>query len=110
MHTGPCYVDVAAFLVELSVLKLGHPWFDTERGRRYTETFLRGYFPGQPPQLLGLFIVEALMKKWMRRRRTWSRTTIASTLADVRAPHRREIARRALVSRPVVLRAHPGVP
>jgi hypothetical protein len=25
-------------------------------------------------------MVEALMKKWMRRRRTWSRTTIASTL------------------------------
>ncbi len=80
VHTGPCYVDVAAFLVELSVLKLGHPWFDTERGRRYAETFLYGYFPGQPPQLLGLFTVEALMKKWMRRRRTWSRTPIASTL------------------------------
>jgi hypothetical protein len=28
VHTGPCYVDVAAFLVELSALKLGHPWFE----------------------------------------------------------------------------------
>jgi Ser/Thr protein kinase RdoA (MazF antagonist) len=80
VHTGPCYVDVAAFLVELSVLKLGHPWFDTERVRRYTETFLRNYFPMQPPQLLGLFVTEALLKKWMRRRRTWSRTAVASTL------------------------------
>ena len=80
VHAGPCYVDVAAFLVELSVLKLGHPWFERRRVRAYTETFLRGYFPMQPPQLLGFFVVESLLKKWMRRRRTWSRTSVASTL------------------------------
>jgi len=77
---GPCYVDVAAFLVELSVLKLGHPWFDTERVRRYSETFLRAYFPMQPPPLLSFYVVESLLKKWMRRRRTWSRTSTASRL------------------------------
>jgi hypothetical protein len=80
VHTGPCYVDVAAFLVELSVLRLGHPWFDSERVNRYTDTFLRAYFPMQPPPLVSLFVVEALMKKWMRRRRTWSRTSVASRL------------------------------
>jgi Ser/Thr protein kinase RdoA (MazF antagonist) len=80
VHVGPCYIDVAAFLVELSVMKLGHPWFDTERVRRYTETFLRGYFPSHPPQLLGLFVVESLLKKWMRRRRTWSRAAMGTTL------------------------------
>jgi hypothetical protein len=80
VHSGPCYVDVAAFLVELSVLKLGHPWFERDRVRRYSETFLRAYFPSQPPPLLGFFVVEALMKKWMRRRRTWSRTSAASAL------------------------------
>ncbi len=80
VHPGPCYVDVAAFLVELSVLKLGHPWFESRKVQSYTETFLRGYFPMQPPQLLGLYVVEALLKKWIRRRRTWSRTSVASTL------------------------------
>jgi hypothetical protein len=80
VHVGPCYVDVAAFLVELSVMKLGHPWFDTERVRRYSETFLRGYFPSHPPQLLGLFVVESLLKKWVRRRRTWSRASMGATL------------------------------
>ncbi|RPI56953.1 MAG: hypothetical protein EHM55_03530 [Acidobacteria bacterium] len=80
VHPGPCYVDVAAFLVELSVLKLGHPWFETDRVRRYSETFLRAYFPMQPPPLLSFYVVEALLKKWMRRRRTWSRTSAASTL------------------------------
>jgi hypothetical protein len=80
VSTGACYVDVAAFLVELSVLKLGHPWFESDRVRRYSETFLRGYFPIQPPPLLGLYVVEGLLKKWMRRRRTWSRTRVASGL------------------------------
>lgn len=80
VHMGPCYVDVAAFLVELSVLKLGHPWFETDRVNRYSETFLHAYFPMQPPPVLGFYVVEALMKKWMRRRRTWSRTSTASTL------------------------------
>ena len=80
VHHGPAYVDVAAFLVELSVLKLGHPWFEADRVHRYTEAFLRAYFPMQPPPLLSFFVVEALLKKWMRRRRTWSRTSTASTL------------------------------
>jgi Ser/Thr protein kinase RdoA (MazF antagonist) len=80
VHTGPCYVDVAAFLVELSALKLGHPWFEWQTVHHYTDTFLRAYFPMQPPQLLGLFVTEALLKKWMRRRRTWSRTRVGSTL------------------------------
>jgi hypothetical protein len=34
----------------------------------------------QPPPLLGLYVVEGLFKKWMRRRRTWSRTRVASRL------------------------------
>jgi hypothetical protein len=80
VYNGACYVDVAAFLVELSVLKLGHPWFESDKVRRYSETFLRGYFPMQPPPLLGLYVVEGLLKKWMRRRRTWSRTRVASRL------------------------------
>jgi Ser/Thr protein kinase RdoA (MazF antagonist) len=80
VHTGACYVDVAAFLVELSVLRLGHPWFEAQRVERYSQAFLHGYFTMRPPAVLGLFVVEALLKKWMRRRRTWSRTSTASTL------------------------------
>jgi Ser/Thr protein kinase RdoA (MazF antagonist) len=95
VHPGPCYVDVAAFLVELSVLKLGHPWFEMRRVHGYSETFLRGYFSMHPPQLLGLFVVEALLKKWMRRRRTWSRTAIASTLQRCLRP----IGAKSLVER-----------
>jgi hypothetical protein len=78
VHEGHCYVDVAAFLVELSALRLGHPWFDRQTLAKYTETFLHGYFAAPGPQLLGLYIVEALLKKWVRRRRTWSRTAAAS--------------------------------
>ena len=95
VHPGPCYVDVAAFLVELSVLKLGHPWFESRRVHGYTETFLRGYFSMQPPQLLGLYVVEALLKKWVRRRRTWSRTSVASTLHMCL----RQVGAKALVER-----------
>ena len=95
VHPGPCYVDVAAFLVELSVLKLGHPFFESRTVRGYSETFLRGYFPMQPPQLLGLYVVEALLKKWMRRRRTWSRTFAASTLQTCL----RQVGAKSLVER-----------
>ncbi len=95
VHVGPCYVDVAAFLVELSVLRLGHPWFDTEKVRRYSETFLHAYFPTQPPALLSFYVVEALLKKWMRRRRTWSRTSTASTLHT----YARRIGAKSLVER-----------
>ena len=51
---GPCYVDVAAFLVELSVLRLGHPWFESERCAGISETFLHAYFPMQPPAITWL--------------------------------------------------------
>ncbi len=78
VHPGDCYVDVASFLVELSVLRLGSPWFDSKRVSRYSQAFLDAYFTGEPPPLLGLYVAEALLKKWTRRLRTWSRTTMAA--------------------------------
>ena len=80
VHTGDCYVDVASFLVELSVLRLGSPWFDSKRVSRYAGAFLSGYFSTEPSPLLGFYLVEALLKKWMRRLRSWSRTAAAARL------------------------------
>ena len=78
VHPGDCYVDVAYFLVELSVLRLGSPWFDSKKVNRYSRAFLDGYFTTEPPPLVGFYVVEALLKKWARRLRSWSRTSMAS--------------------------------
>ena len=78
VHAGDCYVDVAYFLVELSVLRLGSPWFDSRKANRYSRAFLNGYFTTEPPPLVGFYVVEALLKKWIRRLRSWSRTTMAT--------------------------------
>ena len=80
VHAGDCYADIALFLVELSVLRLGNPWFQSRKAGRYAEAFLGGYFPAEPPPLVGLYVVEALLKKWRRRLRRWSKATMAATL------------------------------
>jgi aminoglycoside phosphotransferase (APT) family kinase protein len=80
VHAGDCYADVASFLVELSVLRLGSPSFDSKKIDRYSEAVLSGYFTTERPPLLGFYTVEALLKKWMRRLRSWSRTAMVSRL------------------------------
>jgi hypothetical protein len=95
VHVGDCYVDVASFLVELGVLRLGSPWFDAQRVSRYCEAFLSGYFPGGPPPVLNLYVVDGLLKKWIRRLRMWSRTAVVARLHT----YARRVGANALVDR-----------
>jgi thiamine kinase-like enzyme len=75
-HEGDCYRDVAAFLVELKLLSLIRPWFGAHSSDAHSEAFLAGYFNGGAvPAVLRLYMIEALLKKWERRLRRWSRNS-----------------------------------
>jgi hypothetical protein len=79
VHTGDCYGDVASFLVELTVLRLGAPWFDARKIARYSDAFLGEYFgTGPAAPLLQIYVAEGLLKKWVRRLRRWSRAGVVA--------------------------------
>jgi hypothetical protein len=72
VNKDDCYVDVAAFVVELAVMALWRPWIDARQIDDWTDTFLRAYFAGEPPSIVRLHIADALLKKWHRRLVSWS--------------------------------------
>jgi hypothetical protein len=72
VHHGPCYDDVAAFLVELEVGSLGRLTGDDPRFDEYATAFLNAYGDGLDRRVLSLYQADWLLKKWTRRRRKLS--------------------------------------
>jgi hypothetical protein len=71
-HEGDCCRDVAAFLVEILLLRLGNPLADVRRVTSYADAFLEEYFQGPIDPVLPVYVIECLLKKWHRRLGAWS--------------------------------------
>lgn len=82
---GDCYRDVAALLVEITVLPFGSVGRPREPVERLSEAFLHGYFVGPAPPVLGLYVALASMKKWGRRLLRWSPSGIVPIAQGVLA-------------------------
>jgi hypothetical protein len=63
---------VAAFLVEILLLRLGNPLADVRRVTSYADAFLEEYFQGPIDPVLPVYVIECLLKKWHRRLGAWS--------------------------------------
>jgi hypothetical protein len=71
-HEGDCCRDVAAFLVEILLLRLGNPLADLKRVASYSDAFLEEYYQGPIDPVLPIYVIECLLKKWHRRLGAWS--------------------------------------
>jgi hypothetical protein len=63
---------VAAFLVEIQLLRLGNPLADVRRVTSYADAFLDEYYQGPMDPVLPIYVIECLLKKWHRRLGAWS--------------------------------------
>lgn len=81
VHAGDCYEDVAAFLVELELLTLATPVTRHAVVARCAAAFLGGYLGDElRPPMLSYYLVDALLKKWLRRLKRWDHGPILSTV------------------------------
>lgn len=79
IHPGDCFEDMAAFLVELKVLGLGKPLVFKGQVDPFENALIGGYFGNEPcPEVLGLYVVDWLFKKWGRRLKRWMSSPLGS--------------------------------
>ena len=79
---GDAWLDPAALVVELSLYSLWTTRMDAASKVEDIRALLRAYFDGPPPPAFALYVVDALLKKWHRRLRSWGAGTGLSRLQE----------------------------